>query len=432
MTPEQMLAKAQEVVEHQAEARDWYRITAEASGEKRRAKAYIYDVIGGWFGLDTPRFVQELSELDVDELELHINSPGGNAFDGVAIRNALRQHQATVIVHVDGLAASAASAIAMAGDEVIMATGSQMMIHDGSGICLGQAADMIKMAEILDKISDGYADIYAARAGGKSGEWRERMKTETWYSASEAVDAGLADKIDSTTEAEEDVAAKFDLSIFTYAGRDKAPAPATPGRDNLHRAGVPAAAMSAVLTGAQAIASASNPSTQEPPAEPAETTTPKKEGSDMSDTLRSGLRERLGISADADLDDDGLMAALDETLAEHADPSAPPAGTQLVDESTLAELRASAEQGRAAREQQIADHRVALVKAAIEDGRVAPARRDEWLATLENDPGAEATLAGLAKGLVPLAPKGFTGGVEDSTDDDRIFAAAWGDEKKGA
>lgn len=282
---------------------------------------------------------------------------------------------------------------------------------------------MIKMAEILDKISNGYADIYAARAGGEAAEWRARMRAETWYTATEAVDAGLADKVDTSAEAEADVAAKFDLSIFTYAGRDQAPPPPPAART------VPGA----VAIG-EYVVSMTNPSTPEPPAEPAENTTPKKEGSEMSETLRSGLRERLGINADAQLDDDGLLAAVDEALAEHADPSVPPAGTQLVDEATLAELRANAQQGRDAREQQLVAHRVALVEAAIGDGRVAPARRDDWLATLENDPGAEATLAGLAKGLVPLEPKGFTGGVEDSTDDDRVFAAAgWADdEKKGA
>lgn len=144
----------------------------------------------------------------------------------------------------------------------------------------------------------------------------------------------------------------------------------------------------------------------------------------MSEALNKGLRERLGIPAEATLDENGLLAAVDEALAEQATPGAtsPAAGTVVLDEAQYADLQASAAEGRAARQQQLANDRTALVDGAVADGRIAPARREHWLNTLEADPGMAATLAGLAKGLVPLAAKGYTGGVEESTDEDALYS----------
>ena len=118
---------------NQDPARPWYRIEAAAkAGTKVRAKVHIMDAIGGWFGIRASDFVREVNDLDVDEIELHLNSPGGGVWDGMAIMNALRAHRAAVEVHIDGIAASIASIIAMAGDEVVMSRGSQMMIHNAS------------------------------------------------------------------------------------------------------------------------------------------------------------------------------------------------------------------------------------------------------------------------------------------------------------
>src|SRR5690606_38136643 len=118
-----------------------------------------------------------------------------DVFDGVAIYNALRDHPADVAVRVDGLAASAASFIAQAGDKVTMNRGSQLMIHDAWGLCIGPAADMRETAALLDRVSDTIAGLYAARAGGTVEDWREAMLAESWYSAEEAVEANLADEV---------------------------------------------------------------------------------------------------------------------------------------------------------------------------------------------------------------------------------------------
>lgn len=383
---------------HQAQVSDWYRISAKA--ESSAAKVYIYDAIGGWFGIDAAQLVRDIAALDVDEIELHLNSPGGSVFDGMAIYNALRQHRATVSAVVDGLAASMASIIALAGDTVTMSRGSFLMIHDASGICLGNAGDMTEMAAILDKLSGSMAAIYAQKTGKTVDEMRDVMRAETWYTAAEAVTAGLADSVDG--EADKEATARFDLSIFAHV-----PASFTGQTAAPHR-----------------------------PAEPAESH-PSMEGADMtSDNLISGLRERLGVSAE--LDEDGILAALDEALAEQAEstPAVLPEGTVAISQSVLDELQAKAVRGDEARAQQFADQRDGLVQAALADGRIKPTDVADWQSQLTAQDGsvnpvAAKLLASLAKNTaVPVAPKGYTGGLEDSNEDDALFYAAFPTEKK--
>ncbi|WP_051797716.1 head maturation protease, ClpP-related [Streptomyces sp. NRRL S-337] len=211
---------------------DWYRIT---NLGQSAAEVVIYDEIG-YFGVTAEDFMSELRDLDVSAITLRVNSPGGEIFDGIAIHNLLRSHRAYVTTYVDSLAASIASVIALAGDRVIMQPHSQMMIHDGSGLAIGNASDMRETADLLDRQSDNIAGIYAERAGGTPEEWRERMRAETWYTAAEAVAAGLADEVAETRQrpdAEPDqpepaLANSWDLSLFRYAGRSQAPDPAVP------------------------------------------------------------------------------------------------------------------------------------------------------------------------------------------------------------
>lgn len=191
---------------------DWYRITNHA--ETDTAELYIYDEIG-YFGVTAADLVNELKGVTAKSINVRVNSPGGDVFDGIAILNALRQHPAAVNVVVDSLAASAASFIAMAGDTVTMAPNSQMMIHAASGLTIGNASDMREMADLLDKMTTNIASIYAGRAGGKVEDWLTAMNTETWYSAEEAVAAGLADKVGTTAMA--GASNTWDLSIYAKA-----------------------------------------------------------------------------------------------------------------------------------------------------------------------------------------------------------------------
>lgn len=203
----------------------WFRM--EASADKKSADLYIMDEIGGWWGVTAQDFVKELMALDAEQINLHLNSPGGDVFDGVAIYNALRLHSAKVTVYVEGLAASAASFIAQAGDEVVMLRGSMMMIHDASTIAWGDEKTMVDTASILSKISNSIADVYAQRAGGTMESWRDIMREEAWYTPEEAVAAKLADSVDATenTAAQDKVSDAWDLKIFNFSGRDKAPDP---------------------------------------------------------------------------------------------------------------------------------------------------------------------------------------------------------------
>lgn len=174
----------------------------------------VYDDIGdyGWFGgISAQEFVSQVGGIKGD-ISCHINSGGGDVFDGVAIANALRNHKGKVTTVVDGLAASIASVIAQAGQERVAEPGSMLMIHEAFGMCGGDAADMAKMAEVLDKVSGNIADIYAERAGGTPESWRGAMREESWYTAEEAVAAGLADKV-GTGKAE--LPAGLDLAAFT-------------------------------------------------------------------------------------------------------------------------------------------------------------------------------------------------------------------------
>lgn len=181
---------------------DWYRVS---NADAARAEVFIYDFIDE-FGVNANDFVRDLRAITAKSIDLHINSGGGLVFDAVAIFSALKNHPAKVDVSVDGVAASAASFIAMAGDTIAIEKPAKMMIHDAGGLVLGNAADMREMADLLDDLSDTIAGIYADRAGGTVAKWREAMRAETWYGAAEAVKAGLADKVanDSKPAAPED------------------------------------------------------------------------------------------------------------------------------------------------------------------------------------------------------------------------------------
>lgn len=202
------------------------------------AKLRLYDVIDSWggpWGVSAAEFVDVLDELgnDVQRIELHLNSPGGEVWEGLAIMNALRQHAVPVTAVVDGIAASAASFIAVAADELVMGQNTRLMIHDALGICIGQATDMHDFGDWLSNLSDEIASIYASKAGGDVKDWRRAMLAETWYSAQEAVDSGLADSVAGATEGDAEPPAenRFDLKAVgaKYTDRSEAPAPPMPG-----------------------------------------------------------------------------------------------------------------------------------------------------------------------------------------------------------
>lgn len=197
---------------------DWYRI--ENRADEDRAEVFVYDEIG-FFGVTAKDFVADLRAVKAKQIDLHLNTPGGDVFDGIAIYTAIKDHSANVTAYVDGLAASAGSFIAMAANQVVMMPHSRMMIHEAFGLAIGNAEDMTKMAERLDATSQNIASIYAEKAGQDADYWRAQMKAETWYTDQQAVDAGLADEIGrSGTKNQLNT---FDLSIFRNAGSEELP-----------------------------------------------------------------------------------------------------------------------------------------------------------------------------------------------------------------
>lgn len=169
---------------------DWYRVT----NVDDRAEVFIYDAISEW-GVTANDFVRDLRTITASQIDLHLNSPGGLVFDGITIYTALKNHAARVTAHIDGIAASAASFIAMAGDEIVIQKPAKMMIHNANGITIGDADAHQEMASLLNELSDTIAEIYADRAGGTVPQWRAAMSKETWYSAAQAVEVGLADRV---------------------------------------------------------------------------------------------------------------------------------------------------------------------------------------------------------------------------------------------
>lgn len=148
---------------------------------------------------------------------LNLNSPGGDAFEGVAIYNTLKAAGKPVTINVIGMAASAASIVAMAGDEVVMNTGTQMMIHGAMAICAGFSADMLKMADTLEKVSGSIADIYVAETGNSKKSVTAMMDAETWMSGKEAVEKGFA----TSTGAANRVENSFDMKEFRFKNTPK-------------------------------------------------------------------------------------------------------------------------------------------------------------------------------------------------------------------
>lgn len=193
----------------------------------------IYGPIGGWFGVWPEELAAELDEIDAERVTVRINSPGGSVFDGIAIHNLIKDHPAGMDVIVDGLAASAASFVAQAGDHIVMNTGAEMMIHNAWMYTAGDAKQLRADADILDRQGLKVARIYHGRAGGTVDEWLAAMDAETWYLGDEAVAAGLADEAVDAPADDDDGgqnATRWDVSVFGFVhqGRGDAPDPFIP------------------------------------------------------------------------------------------------------------------------------------------------------------------------------------------------------------
>jgi ATP-dependent Clp endopeptidase proteolytic subunit ClpP len=173
----------------------WYTINAKAD----KAEIWIYEMIGEDFwtggGVTAKSFQKELSGIKASQIDLHINSPGGVVFDGVTIYNLIKNHPATVTTYIDGLAASIASVIALAGDKVIMAANALYMVHNPTGLAMGTANDMRSLADVLDKIAGTMVGTYVSKTGKSEADIKAMLDAETWMTADEALEYGFIDEI---------------------------------------------------------------------------------------------------------------------------------------------------------------------------------------------------------------------------------------------
>jgi ATP-dependent Clp protease, protease subunit len=177
---------------------------------------YIYDAIGDWFGISAEAFAKDMNAIDKSTIHLRINSPGGDVFAAQAMAQIIRSHKAKVVAHIDGIAASAATTIALAADEVEMSAGAQFMIHNAWSIAMGDYREMSKVSDMLKKVNDVIAADYTRKTGKTAKEIGALMDEETWFNADEALANGFIDRIASTD--------KKTKNMWDLTGYNKAPA----------------------------------------------------------------------------------------------------------------------------------------------------------------------------------------------------------------
>ncbi|MCS0497872.1 Clp protease ClpP [Ancylobacter sp. MQZ15Z-1] len=193
------------------------------------ADIYIYGDIGGWWGgIEPQEIAEEIAALDVATLNVHVNSPGGVVFDGIAIYNAFASHDANIVMHVEGIAASIASVIVMAGDEIRVGESANIMIHKPWSFMIGDADEMRAEADVLDGLEQGIVDIYRARTENDADALKVWMKAETWFRGQQAVDDGFADSVTPNKTKEKKAARSALLDIYQNTPSDLRTAPDLP------------------------------------------------------------------------------------------------------------------------------------------------------------------------------------------------------------
>lgn len=401
------------------EPRQWYSVQNKADDPKT-ASVEIYDDIVPFFGVNAADFRNELKALGdgIETIDLHIHSRGGNVYEAVAIMNTLRQHDAKVVTTVDSIAASAAGFIAVgASDELIVAENAEIMAHLPWVLMIGDANEMRKTAERLDQIGKNVASIFAEKAGGTLDEWMQVLTDETWWSAQEAVDAGIADRVLKAPKrkaaAKSGAKNQFDLSVFNHAGRSHAPAPRNPQAHN-----------------------------ETPPGDKPEA----EKGKEPTVALSESALKKLGLDADAD--DSAINAAIEalnasttdgpeddtddgdddtdtgadqpaaDASAEQVTAAAAKFGLQVVDQAVYNQLVADARSGAEARAQQVREANDRVIAEALNKGKIGPASSKKWREELDKSPETvKALLDSMPENSLPVVEIGHGVSQEDAPED---------------
>lgn len=376
LTPTPLAEVQADPAAHQVTNGFWRVATAKA--DKKRAEVHVFGPIGMDFfgdGVNAKAFIDEVNALDVDTIDMRVNSPGGSAFDGMAIATALMRHPAKVTAWVDGMAASAASVIALAGDEVIASKYSQFMVHNARLFAGGNADELRAAANHLERLNGSMAEFYADRAtaGLDAKAWGKAMDRETWYNADEMLAAGIATSIDTSTErpeVEAAVASMMKLAVasagYQYAGRGAAPAPPLMFTPATMTKGTP------IMATKQDIA--------------------KSLGlpDDATDEdIKAKLAEvGLGDPAPSTNPEAPIVADPVPPVPAPAVPAAASAAagdTVQLDKATYDAMIANAALGAKAHETLVAQADARIVDKAIAEGRIMPSRRAHYVAEMQAD-----------------------------------------------
>lgn len=204
-----------------SQEKQWYEIRSITSDV---AEIFIYERIGMDYwsgeGITAKGFLEELGTIKSKQINLHVNSPGGSVFDATAIYNGLKNHPANVTTYIDGVAASAASIVALAGDKVVIASNALYMIHNPMTYADGNANELRKVADLLDKVRDTMTTVYMEKTTLTNEELLAALDAETWYNADEAIAAGFASEKTQALDA----AASIDFSSLQAMGYKRIPA----------------------------------------------------------------------------------------------------------------------------------------------------------------------------------------------------------------
>lgn len=420
----------------------------------------------GW-DITADKVATEIAKADGEDLTIALNSNGGDVYEGIAVMNALRSYKGQVTIIIEGLAASAASFIAVGGaDRIVMRPTAELMIHEAWTDAWGNASDLTKKAADLERISANLAGIYADKAGGDAAEWRAQMQAETWFTAQEALDAGLVDAVeDGRAPAAADNRQRSKVfAQFRYSGRRDAPAPkieAHSGQeepmsifdDLAKRFGTDAASVETALgkllnasetveaevtvTAPDSVDVVAGESTmislegvqdgmtveattvpdswdvQVDDAGVATVTVPADaaEGADTVELTVTGVGDPVVFEVEVK-----VAAAPEPPQNEEETAPAASADTVTLDRETFEELKAAAHQGWEAAKASAARERADQVDQWITEGRVNPDRRAQVVEAMERDEkSARALYGAIPKNTIPVREIGH--GKDDASQD---------------
>ena len=366
----------------------------------------IYDEIGlGDCSAKTIR--QRLAEMTGD-LTVRVNSPGGDVYAGISIMNALRSYEGTVTAIIEGLAASAASFIAIGGaDTTRIYPNAEIMIHDALTLTQGNAEQITETAATLNRLSDSIASIYAAKAGGNADQWRDIMRAETWYTAQEALDAGLVDAIEPTTTKAHHPAFTQVRARYKYPSRHDAPPPKQlPTKTKGHNV--------SILDNLINI--------EQPPA-PTEAPT-------LTIEQWLALTQAVGLQPTATVDE--LVAAVEEvatsTAQEIQQAAAKLTSKQpitnnanaavMIDRRAWNDMKRAISRGLTLDQQENRLQAEQVIDQGIRYGKITPTQREKWIASYLQDP--DSTLTAINRGKeIPRVERGYSHYDEEADSGDK-------------